>query len=104
MKKIFINLFIWIILFFSIIQIYPDGQKDSNKNITDNNNVGSESRKYFMGFNINWQKNMNLYKKQFQEAIEYSDIIMSVYNPSWEKLKNPNNSFYKSQSNNKSGK
>ena len=97
MKKIFINLFIWIILFFSIIQIYPDGQKDSNKNITDNNNVGSESRKYFMGFNINWQKNMNLYKKQFQEAIEYSDIIMSVYNPSWEKLKNPNNSFYKSE-------
>jgi len=96
MKKIFINLAIWIILFFLIIQIYPDSQNNSNERITENNNTGSESRKYFMGFNVNWQNDMSLYKEQFKEAAKYSDIIMSVYNPSWEKLKNPNNSFYKS--------
>ncbi|MBR74193.1 MAG: hypothetical protein CL872_04580 [Dehalococcoidaceae bacterium] len=96
MKKIFITLIIWIILIFLIIQLYPSNKKNPSDNIPENKKNWSASRSYFMGFNVNWQNDINLYQEEFKEAAKYSDIMMSVYNPSWEKLKNPTNSFYES--------
>ena len=96
MKKTFLKTIIWITLFFLIIQLYPNNQNQPTNSISKNEKTNQESRTYFMGFNINWQNNMTLYKKQFEEAVNYGDIVMSVYNPSWEKLKNPSSSFYKS--------